>query len=43
MARCRDAAAAKRWIAAGFDSVALGLDTAVYIRAYRSMVEEINS
>lgn len=38
---CGDAAAAKIWLGAGFDSIALGLDTAIYIRAYRSMIEEI--
>ena len=38
---CGDAAAAKRRLAQGFDSAALGLDVLALIQTYRAMAEEV--
>lgn len=38
---CGDAATAKRRLAAGFDSAALGLDVLALIQTYRAMAEEV--
>ena len=38
---CGDTAAAKARLAAGFDSVTLGLDVLTLIQSYRAMAEEI--
>lgn len=36
-----DAISAKKYLDAGFDSVVVGIDTSIYIRAYRELVSQI--
>lgn len=38
-----DALSAKKYLAAGFDSVVVGIDTSVYIKAYKDIVSQLNS